>query len=266
MKKTLKSIVLPLVGLAVLAWFFPRFVAFYLLCGIYDVGRNRKLTVSKVTQYFFGNGALTWILSPFNILMALLCLPYGNKGVYKLEDLPPAYRAEIQELIDTAYAENVVGQIEERAKDLARTMIFFKWYGANVDTFLNIPAYHKKFKYIQTVGVSVFNKKQSTSRHFGPYRASLRVLYNINDMVDHSAYIEVGDTLHYWQDEKLFIFDDTLMHQSFNESDNVRYCLFVDIVRPSPVAFLLVGVIRAVRVLLRGVNFVFYKNWKVIEK
>ena len=31
----------------------------------------------------------------------------------------------------------------------------------------------------------------------------------------------------------LFIFDDTLIHQSFNEEDDLRYCAFIDIIRPS---------------------------------
>jgi len=53
--------------------------------------------------------------------------------------------------------------------------------------------------------------------------------------------IVVGKTTNYWCENKLFIFDDTLLHQSFNESDKARYCLFVDIVRPSLVPALLAG-------------------------
>src|SRR6201999_614435 len=151
--------------------------------------------------------------------------PYVNKGVYRLEDLPPAHRDEVRRLIQTANDENLVAKIEERSKEFPRTMIFFKWYGVNVDTFLDIPAFHQPWKYIQTIGVSVFNKKVSTSKHFGFMRASLRVLYNLNDMNDKSAYIEVGDKISYWRDEKLFIFDDTLMHESVNQTDQTRYCL-----------------------------------------
>ena len=92
-------------------------------------------------------------------------------------------------------------------------MVFFRWYGINVDTFVNIPAFHEPWKYIQTIGVSVFNKKVSTSKHFGYLRASLRILYNLNDMKDRSAYIEVGNTINYWSENKLFIFDDTLLHE-----------------------------------------------------
>ena len=90
--------------------------------------------------------------------------------------------AEVERLIDISKRENLVGQLQERAKELDRTMIFFKWYGENVDTFLKTPAFHQRWKYIQTIGVSIFNKKVSTSKHFGPMRVTLRVLYNLNDM------------------------------------------------------------------------------------
>lgn len=145
-------------------------------------------------------------------------------------------------------------------------MIFFRWYGVNVDTFLDIPEFHQPWKYIQTIGVSVFNKRVSTSKHFGFVRASLRVLYNLNDMKDNSAYIVVGDTTSYWRENKLFIFDDTLLHQSFNETDQTRYCMFVDIVRPTPFPRLMSSVVTGVRLLSQSFKFIYYKHWKVIDR
>ena len=142
----------------------------------------------------------------------------------------------------------------------------FSLYGANLDTFLNIPAFHQDWRYVQTIGVSVFNKKVSTSLHFGFLRASLRILYNLNDMTDNSAYIVVGDKINYWRDNKLFIFDDTLLHQSFNETDQTRYCLFVDMIRPTPFPAVMRAVVAAVRLLTQSFKFVYYQNWKVIER
>jgi hypothetical protein len=233
--------------------------------GAYDVARNRNLDESVVKRYFVGNGILTWVLSPLNALFDLLSLPYVNKGIYKLEDLPKPYQEEIQSLIDAAVSEDLVGKLESTAEARSRTMAFFKWYGSNVNTVVDIPAFHKPYKYIKTIGVSVFNKKQSTSKHFGPLRPTLRVLYNINQMHDKLAYIEVGDVKHYWQDDKLFIFDDTLMHQSFNETEQARYCLFVDILRPSRIPGVFAAIVDAVQFCLRGVNYMFYKNWDVVK-
>ena len=265
-KYSIRRVLYPLCVLAPLAYFFPKVALFYAACGAYDVARNRPLNVSTLRRYFIGNGVLTWLLSPVNILLDLLSLPYINKGVYRLEDLPPAYQEEVKRLIQVAKDADLVRQLDEVSKENQRTMIFFRWYGVNVDTFLNIPAFHRPWKYIQTIGVSVFNKKVSTSKHFGFLRASLRVLYNLNDMKDDSAYIVVGDTTSYWRDNKLFIFDDTLMHLSANETEQTRYCLFVDIIRPTPFPRVMAAVITGVRHLTQSCKFIYYQHWKVIDR
>lgn len=265
-KYTLRRILFPLCVLAPFAYFFPKIAILYVLCGAYDVSRNSGLELSTLRRYFIGNGFPTWVLSPFNTLLDLLSLPYVNKGVYRLEDLPPAYQDEVTRLIEAAKAANLVEQLEEAAKEHPRTMTFFRWYGVNKDSFLNIPAFHQPWKYIETIGVSVFNKKVSTSKHFGFLRASLRILYNLNDMNDDSAYIVVGDKTSYWRENKLFIFDDTLLHQSVNETDQTRYCLFVDMVRPTPFPGVMRGVISGVRLLTQSFKFIYYQNWKLIER
>ncbi len=264
MKKIVTRCVQGLLILA-LCYLLPKLMLFYVVCGIYDVSRNHPLTFAVVDRYFFGNGVLTWVLAPFNVLMDILALPYVNKGVYRLEDLPKPYQDEIKAVIDGAYKQDLVGQLQRSAEGNARSMFFFKWYGANAKTVIDVPAFHRVYKYIKTIGVSVFRKKESTSRHFGPLRATFRVLYNVNDMDDDSAYIVVGDTTNYWRQNKLFIFDDTLLHQSFNDSDKMRYCLFVDIARPSMLPALVAWVVTLNRVLFRGLNSIFYKKWKVIE-
>ena len=265
-KYFVRRILFPFGVLAPFAFFFPKIALFYAVCGAYDVSRNSGLNFSTLRRYFIGNGFPTWLLSPINILLDLLSLPYINKGVYRLEDLPGPYRDEVKLLIGIATEQNLVGQLAERAEEFPRAMVFFRWYGIDTATFLDVPAFHRPWKYIQTIGVSVFNKKVSTSKHFGFMRASLRILYNLNDMNDRSAYIVVGDNVNYWNDNKLFIFDDTLLHQSFNETEQTRYCLFVDMIRPSPFPGVMRGVISCIRLLTQSFKFVYYKHWKVIER
>ena len=265
-KYFVRRVLFPVVVLCPFAYFFPKIAILYLACGVYDVSRNKGLNLSTVRRYFIGNGFGTWLLSPFNTLLDLLSLPYINKGVYRLEDLPPSYQEEVERLITIAKEQNLVGQLEERAKEFPRTMVFFRWYGINVDAFVNIPAFHEPWKYTQTIGVSVFNKKVSTSKHFGYLRASLRILYNLNDMKGRSAYIEVGNTINYWSENKLFIFDDTLLHESVNQTDQTRYCLFVDIVRPTPFPAFMRAVVSGVRLLTQSFKFIYYNNWKILER
>ena len=265
-KYFVRRVLFPLGVLAPFAYFFPKIALFYAICGAYDVGRNQGLNFSALRRYFIGNGFLTWVLSPFNTLLDLLSLPYINKGVYRMEDLPPAYQDEVKRLMQIAKEEDLVARLEERAKEFPRTMIFFRWYGVNIQTFLDVPALHQPWKYIQTIGVSVFNKKVSTSKHFGYMRASLRILYNLNEMNDHSAYIAVGDKISYWRENKLFIFDDTLLHSSVNETNQARYCLFVDMVRPTPFPGFMRAVMSGIRLLTQSFKFVYYQNWKVIDR
>ncbi|HEY3268764.1 MAG TPA: aspartyl/asparaginyl beta-hydroxylase domain-containing protein [Armatimonadota bacterium] len=265
MRKSVRSHVLA--GAIYIALFAlaPRAMAALLVCGAYDVSRNRPLTLFVVDRYFFGNGILTWALSPFNTLTDILALPYRNKGVYQLEDLPAGHQAEIQRLLDAAHHEDLVAKLEARTSEARRSMVFFKWYGRNIDHSVEAPSFHEPYRYVKTIGVSVFNKRQSTSKHFGPFRATIRVLYNINQMTDDSAYIVVGGVTNYWRRQPLFIFDDTLQHQSFNETDQARYCLFVDILRPALIPQPLSGIVNSVRFFLRGVNYIFYRNWEVVK-
>ena len=266
LKYFVRRVLFPVAVLCPFAYFFPKIAILYAVCGAYDVSRNSGLSFSTLRRYFIGNGFGTWALSPFNTLLDLLSLPYINKGVYQLEDLPSSYREEVERLLKAAREQNLVAQLQERAKEFPRTMIFFRWYGTNVETILDVPAFHQPWKYIETIGVSVFNKKVSTSRHFGYLRASLRILYNLNDMTDRSAYIEVGDKINYWCENKLFIFDDTLLHYSANETNQTRYCLFVDMIRPTPFPGVMRAVISVVRTLTQSFKFVYYNNWKVLER
>ena len=260
-KKLLKRTVPVALAIYFIPWIFCAFV----VMGLIDVLRNSPRTLRTTDRYFAGNGVFTWLLSPFNLLMDLFCFPYWNRGIYRMQDMPAAYQAEIQTLIDAAADRNLVGLLETKMKEKKRGMIFFKWYGQNIPTSVEMPEYHQPFKYIRTIGVSIFNKKQSTGEHFGPLRVTLRVLYNINDIDNKNVYIRVGDKTHYWQENKLFIFDDTLQHQSCNESDAMRYCLFVDILRPSPWPWLMSGVLNCIRLGMAPLRAVFYKHWTVFK-
>lgn len=240
-------------------YLLPKLSAFYLLCGILDFSRNHTYEWSSINRYFFGNGILTWVLSPFNLLMDLISRK--NKGIYELSDLPKDYQEEINYLIQTFSEKNILDTLKEKMESKKRGMVFFKWYGKNIDTFLKMDEFHKDFKYIRTIGVSVFNKRTSTSLHFGPLRVTLRVLYNFNPTQNNTIYIQVGDHIHYWHDNPFFIFDDTLMHKSVNDSDQLRYCMFVDVIRPTRYPAFLRFLVQSLQLILLQVNNIFYKNW-----
>jgi beta-hydroxylase len=253
------------VPVALAVYFIPAVFAAYVALGLIDFARNRRRTLAALDRYFAGNGVFTWLLAPFNLLLDVLCLPYLNRGVYALADLPVPYQGEIKALIDAAHRSDLVGKLQAKVGDRRRGMIFFKWYGKNVQTSVHVPEFHQRYRYIRTIGVSIFNTRQSTGKHFGPLRVTLRVLYNVNDIASDDVYIQVGRHVHRWRADKLFIFDDTLQHKSCNESDEVRYCLFVDILRPSLIPGVMSGILTVVRVAAARFNAAFYQHWTFIK-
>ncbi len=55
------------------------------------------------------------------------------------------------------------------------------------------------------------------------------------------------------------------MHASFNKNDAKRYCLFIDILRPTPLPLVLNTVIAGFAGMVFTRRRVFYKNWKLIQ-
>jgi aspartyl/asparaginyl beta-hydroxylase (cupin superfamily) len=145
-------------------------------------------------------------------------------------------------------------------------MLFWRCYGVDSKTLVDVAGFREPWTYIKTIGLSVFNKKITTSPHFGWLRPTLRVLYNVNTIEDKSAYITVGNTTSYWRDDKLFIFDDTLLHLSANDTDQLRYCMFVDILRPSPFPRVMAAVVALEGFLNSKLKLITLSGWTLVEQ
>lgn len=260
-KKSMQLFFLLAIGFSI----FPLSLTGYFLFGLFDLFRSKAVNWDMMLRYFGGNGCLTWALSPFNILLDLISR--NNKDVYQLNDLPKAYQEEILSLLEDTRKnkEEIENIMCQKSTEFSRTMLFFKWYGENIQTSLNIPCFHKKYKYIKTIGISTFKPHTATSVHFGPLRITLRLLYNLSSSPDDEVYIQVGKTRHYWKNDAMFIFDDTFQHQSVNYSDQIRHCLFVDIIRPSKFFHVMSMVLFVVKYITKNINGVFYKRWILVK-
>ncbi|RWD95130.1 aspartyl/asparaginyl beta-hydroxylase domain-containing protein [Mesorhizobium sp.] len=259
--KTLRKAAIAVVLLALGFYFIPILTTILIVCGLIDIMRNDEKNWKLFDRYFLGNGLFTWLLSPFNLIVDLLC--YRNHGVWKLDQFPEDYQREINEVLGVfkSRKDEIIADIDANFGTGRRGMYVYQWYGKHkID---NVPEFNKDFKYIKTIAVSVFSGRESTSWHFGPLRLSLRILYNLIP-VKAEIFVQCGSKKNYWYDNPLFIFDDTLFHRSVNEYDGRRYCVFVDIVRPSPFPGLIAGMLAVVSVSVERINSVFYKNWKMI--
>jgi len=261
--KRLRKGIIAVAVLGGAVYFVPYLAIFFIATGLLDVMRNEKKTRLLFEKYFLGNGITVWFLSPVNLLLDLLC--YRNRKIYRLEDFPEESRKEIEDTLSVfaSRKQQVIAQVDDAFDSGRRGMLVYRWYGRQYND--EIAEFNAPFKYLRTIAVSVFEGNESTSFHFGPLRLTLRVLYNLTPVESDEIFIECGRTRHYWHEDPLFIFDDTLMHRSANNHDGRRYCVFMDVIRPSPVTPLLSVLVVAVSALAQGAKGVFYKNWKMLE-
>ncbi|MBB3950890.1 aspartyl/asparaginyl beta-hydroxylase domain-containing protein [Aureimonas jatrophae] len=254
------AIAVPLAALLLWFLFWPTVV--WIVAGLVDLSRNKAKTRLMVGRYFTGNGIPTWLLSPFNLLVD--ALSYRNPGIYRLEDFPPAWREEIETVLDTfrTRREEITAEIDAKFHDGRRGMYVYRWYGKQ--HIRTVPEFERDFRYVKTIAVSVFSGKESTTWHYGPLRLTLRVLLNLKPADSDRVFIECQGRRHLWRDDPLYIFDDTLFHRSVNEVDARRYNVFMDVIRPSPVPGVLSVLLRGVSAIADQMKAMFYKNWRMI--
>jgi len=259
----LKKSVLAALGIAVALLVMPVFALTYIALGLVDVMRNERKNFELFDRYFFGNGFFTaWLFAPVNLFVDLFC--YRNKRVYLPEDFSPDCRQEIEEVLSVFVErkDEIIARINEDLGDERRGMFVYRWFGKRYNS--EIEEFNKPFNYLRTIAVSVFDGEESTTSHFGPLRLTLRILYNLTPMESSNVFIECGRTKHYWHDDPLFIFDDTLIHRSVNETKGRRYCVFMDVMRPSPVPKLLTAFLAPLSAASRQSRRIFYRRWRML--
>ena len=86
-----------------------------------------------------------------------------------------------------------------------------------------------------TAMFSILSPRKHILDHRGPYKGVLR--YHLGLIVPHDAEdckIRVGEDFRHWQEGASMVFDDTFNHEVWNETDEKRVVLFVDVLRPLP--------------------------------
>ena len=86
---------------------------------------------------------------------------------------------------------------------------------------------------MQTAMFSILAPGKHIPEHNGPYKGVIR--YHLGLKVPRAAdrcRIRVGDTYATWREGASLIFDDTYEHEVWNDTDEERVVLFLDVVRP----------------------------------
>jgi aspartyl/asparaginyl beta-hydroxylase (cupin superfamily) len=88
---------------------------------------------------------------------------------------------------------------------------------------------------MKTAMFSILSPRKHILDHRGPYKGVLR--YHLGLIVPKDAEacrIRVGEDFRHWQEGESMVFDDTFNHEVWNDTDETRVVLFVDVLRPLP--------------------------------
>jgi beta-hydroxylase len=88
---------------------------------------------------------------------------------------------------------------------------------------------------MKTAMFSILAAGKHIPEHRGPYKGVLR--YHLGLIIpppQGACRIRVRDEVQTWKEGGSLIFDDSYLHEAWNDSTSVRVVLFVDIVRPLP--------------------------------
>jgi ornithine lipid ester-linked acyl 2-hydroxylase len=88
---------------------------------------------------------------------------------------------------------------------------------------------------MKTAMFSILSPRKHILDHRGPYKGVLR--YHLGLIVPRDApacRIRVGEDFRHWEEGRSLVFDDTFNHEVWNDTDETRVVLFVDVLRPLP--------------------------------
>jgi len=104
-----------------------------------------------------------------------------------------------------------------------------------VETCPRTAALMREIPGMTTAMFSILSPRKHILDHRGPYKGVLR--YHLGLIVPQDAEacrIRVGEDIRHWREGESMIFDDTYNHEVWNDTDETRVVLFVDVLRPLP--------------------------------
>ena len=90
----------------------------------------------------------------------------------------------------------------------------------------------KQIPELITAQFSVLQPKTHILPHKGYSRIILRNHLPLIVPPNNQAAIKIEDKTHYWKTGELVIFDDSLIHEAWNNSDEIRAVLMFDVAKP----------------------------------
>ncbi|HUB72444.1 MAG TPA: aspartyl/asparaginyl beta-hydroxylase domain-containing protein [Solirubrobacteraceae bacterium] len=176
----------------------------------------------------------------------------GDHTFFPLESFPWVARVEESWEVIRAEAERLLEVQDQLAnfQDISKDQIEItdddRWktfflYGYGFEAKLGVEmcprtaALMREIPGMKTAMISILSPRKHILDHRGPYKGVLR--YHLGLIVPHDApscRIRVGDDIRHWEEGQSMVFDDTFNHEVWNDTDETRVVLFVDVMRPLP--------------------------------
>lgn len=176
----------------------------------------------------------------------------GKTAFFETESFPWVHGFEgnwrtIRGELDGLLAEGtVIPNFQDLSKEQAKLTqgeqwktFFFHAYGHKADA--NCARCPQTARLLETIPgmktamFSILAPGKHIPEHCGPYKGVLR--YHLGLIVpepEGACRIRVRDEVRSWKEGHSLVFDDSYLHEAWNDSDGVRVVLFVDVVRPLP--------------------------------
>lgn len=190
----------------------------------------------------------------------------ANKAFYNtsdfswIEDVEASYPQIKKELQQVMATYDNIPELADLSKEQRRIVQGNKWktylfyfYGKRVQSNCAQCAVTnhilQKIPGLITAFYSILEPHTQLTEHRGPYKGVLR--YHLALQVPQQANecgIKVNGITMHWQEGKSLLFDDTYLHTAWNNTDEVRVVLFVDVERklPFPISIINKGMIKLI--------------------
>jgi beta-hydroxylase len=163
--------------------------------------------------------------------------------VAELEANTPVIREELDNVLahheDLPNYQDISPDQKHLAKDNSWKTFFFFAYGieapGNCQRCPRTAGLIQKVPGAKTAFFSILAPHTHIPPHCGPYKGVIR--YHLGLIVpkpETSCRLRIEDTVRNWHEGKSLVFDDTYRHEAWNDSDETRVVLFMDVVRPLP--------------------------------
>jgi beta-hydroxylase len=177
----------------------------------------------------------------------------------KLEESWLTIRGELDTLLESVDEVPNIQDISKQQYTLTNDskwkVYFFYIYGLKVEENCNrcskTTQLIEQIPGITTAFFSILSSHKHLAEHKGPYKGILRCHLALKIPEPRtSCGLRVGGELRHWEEGKNLIFDDSLPHEAWNNTDEERTVLIVDFIRPMSFPFSLIN-----RLIIKLVSF-----------